>query len=128
MKVIVAGCRGLVVPPSIMDGAVASLESYGVEVTEVVSGTCRGVDESGELWAAMRGLPVKRFAPDWQAYGKSAGPRRNAEMAEYADVLLAFWDGVSSGTRDMIRQMESRGKRVLVVSSDAVPKGKSLHV
>ena len=35
-------------------------------------------------------------------------------MAGYADALIAFWDGSSSGTRDMIRKAEEKGLRVQV--------------
>ncbi len=72
------------------------------EITEIVSGTCKGVDQLGEEWAGRKGIPVKRFPADWNQYGRRAGPLRNREMAKYADALIAIWDGESRGTKNMI--------------------------
>ncbi len=62
----------------------------------------RGADRLGERYAKERGYPVRLFPADWEKFGKSAGYRRNAEMAKYADGLIAFWDGRSAGTGHMI--------------------------
>ena len=69
---------------------------------EIVSGAARGADKLGEQLAKKYGLALTQFPADWDKYGKSAGYRRNAEMAKYADVLFAFWDGKSKGTQHMI--------------------------
>lgn len=68
----------------------------------IVSGTARGADRLGERYARERGFQVERYPADWDADGKSAGPIRNAKMAENADALIAFWDGESRGTYNMI--------------------------
>ena len=73
------------------------------EVTKVISGNAIGADRFGELWAAENGLEVIKFNPDWEMFGRSAGIRRNAEMAQNADSLLACFDGVSRGTDQMIK-------------------------
>lgn len=84
-------------------------------ISEVVSGGARGVDLAGEEFAMFcGGMVIKRFLPDWSK-GKSAGNLRNIEMAEYADALIAIWDGRSKGTAHMIREMERRGKPYLVI-------------
>ena len=69
---------------------------------EIVSGGARGADRLGEKYAKEMNLPVKVFPADWGTHGKSAGYLRNKTMAEYADVLIAFWDGESRGTKHMI--------------------------
>lgn len=69
---------------------------------EIVSGAARGADQLGELYARDHGHPIKRFPADWVKYGKSAGHRRNEEMAKYADAAIIFWDGKSVGTKSMI--------------------------
>ena len=74
----------------------------GFTITEVVSGTAKGVDSLGEDYAESRGLPVKKFPADRDHLGKGAGYRRNEQMAEYADQLIAIWDGKSLGTKHMI--------------------------
>ncbi len=82
---------------------------------EIVSGTARGADQLGEWYANERGLAVKRFPADWELYGKSAGYRRNAQMAEYADAAVIFWDGISRGSRHMINLAKEKGLPVRVV-------------
>ena len=69
---------------------------------EIVSGTARGADQLGEKYATEKGYILARFPADWDNYGKSAGYKRNAQMARYADALIVFWDGKSKGTGHMI--------------------------
>lgn len=86
-------------------------------VSAVVSGTARGVDTAGERWAKAHGIAVHRFPPDWHTFGRSAGPKRNRQMAEFADCLLAFYDGVDRGTASMIRIAAELGLPTKVVSA-----------
>lgn len=101
MKVIIAGSRGF-------DDyeALCKFCDYIIgepkEEIEIVSGTAKGADTLGEQYANERGYKLKQFPADWDIYGKSAGYRRNAEMANYADLLIAFHDGKSKGTKHMI--------------------------
>lgn len=81
----------------------------------IVSGTASGADTLGERWAQERGLSVARYPADWNRYGKSAGYRRNEQMAQNADALVAFWDGESRGTMHMINIARQRGLLVRVV-------------
>ena len=48
---------------------------------------------------------------DWDLDGKSAGFKRNVKMAEYADALVAFWDGESKGTKHMIETAKEKRTR-----------------
>lgn len=87
-----------------------------------ISGTARGADSLGEQFAYTWGYDVVRFPADWDTHGKSAGYRRNAEMAIYASengndgVLIAFWDGRSRGTKHMIDLAARYGLDVHVVN------------
>lgn len=85
-----------------------------LEITEVVCGGATGADEGGRLWAISRGIPVKMFPADWKNHGKAAGPIRNREMAEYCEQLVAFWDGKSRGTKNMIETAKRLGLRVFI--------------
>ena len=98
MKTIIAGSR------TISDYAVVAdaVKASGFEVTEVVSGAAQGVDKLGEIYAQKNNVSLKRFPAEWDKYGKSAGYRRNEQMAEYAESLIAIWDGKSKGTKHMI--------------------------
>lgn len=115
MKVIIAGCRDRSVNLAQIDNMLAH---SGFQVSEVVSGGAMGIDRSGEYWAKFRNFPVKRFRADWETHGRSAGPKRNANMAEYADALLAFWDGKSRGTQSMISEMRRAKKPYVVLNID----------
>ena len=83
---------------------------------EIVSGTARGADKLGEFYAKRSQLALALFPADWDLYGKSAGFKRNAQMADYADALVAFWDGKSRGTMHMINLAKSAGLQVRVVN------------
>lgn len=79
---------------------------------EIVSGAYKGADLLGERYANERNYHIKQFPADWRRYGKSAGQKRNAEMANYADALIAFWDGKSKGTKNMIELATQAGLKV----------------
>ena len=113
MKTIVAGSR-TVRDPAIVEDAI---RRSGFSITEVVSGACRGADLMGEDWAFANGIPIKRFPADWDHDGKAAGPIRNAQMADYAEALIAVWDGVSRGTKNMIREARKRGLKVYIYNT-----------
>ena len=106
-KVIIAGTRDFsdyALLRSFADQALA-----GMEDIEIVSGGARGADALGERYARERGHDLKVFPAEWKKWGRAAGPIRNGQMAGYADALIAFWDGQSAGTRDMIRRAEEKG-------------------
>ena len=80
----------------------------------IISGDARGADILGAEWGARHGIPIQHFPAYWETYGKAAGFIRNAEMGEYADMLIAFWDGKSKGTAHMIKTMRMKKKPYLV--------------
>ena len=105
-RTIIAGTR-TITDPAILDRALVAAFAAGIaRPTEVVSGCAAGVDALGEQWAKREMIPIKRFPADWRKHGKGAGQIRNQEMADYADQLIAIWDGVSHGTADMIRKAQ----------------------
>ena len=88
----------------------------------VISGTARGADQLGEKFASEYGYDVIRFPAKWDLYGKSAGYRRNEEMAKFSSenknmgMLIAFWDGKSRGTKHMIDLAKRYGLDVHIVN------------
>lgn len=84
----------------------------------IISGNARGADSLGERYAAETEIRVEKYPADWGQHGKKAGFIRNAEMAKVADVLIAFWDGQSRGTKHMIEQMRKLQKSVYVFDYD----------
>ena len=84
---------------------------------EIVSGAYyRGADKLGEQYAKERGYKLTQFPADWNKYGRAAGPKRNEQMANYADTLVAFWDGESKGTLNMIKLANQNKLSVTVIN------------
>ena len=82
---------------------------------EIVSGGAEGADKLSERYAKERKVDVKVFPADWAKHNKAAGPIRNKQMADYGTHLIAFWDGKSRGTEDMIRQANKNKLPVKIV-------------
>ncbi len=100
MRVAVIGSRGLYVE---------DLGSYLPEgTTEIVSGGARGVDASAREYAFRHGLKLTEFLPEYSRYGRGAPLRRNIAIIESADLVLAFWDGRSKGTKHVIDNCKKR--------------------
>lgn len=82
--------------------------------TTVISGGALGVDSTAEQAARARELDVLIFRAEWDKYGKGAGLKRNIQIVEAADVVVAFWDGVSKGTLHSITAATKRNKKVVI--------------
>ena len=113
MKIIIAGGREFNDYDLLCQNCDKAL-SLQTEI-EIVSGTANGADKLGEQYANEKGYLIKQFPADWDKYGKSAGYKRNEEMAKYADALIAFWDGKSKGTKHMIDLAKRYELKVKVV-------------
>lgn len=81
----------------------------------VVSGGAKGPDTLGVSWARENGVEVKEFIPDWERYGRAAGFKRNTQIVESANLVIAFWDGASRGTKDSIDKARKLNKRVEII-------------
>ena len=101
MKVAIVGSRTMVVLLSeyIPEGA-----------TEIISGGARGVDTCARMYAETNGIPYREFRPDYLKYGRKAPIIRNNSIIEAADLVLAFWDGRSRGTKYMIDKCQELKK------------------
>ena len=113
MKVIVAGSRNFHDSNFIykkLDFLFSKISSI-----EIVEGGCRGVDLIAKQYAKDRSLPYKEFPANWEVYGKKAGPIRNEQMALYADGLVAFYDGKSAGTGNMIQTAQKAKLKIKIV-------------
>ena len=98
-SIIIAGSRGLV-NPNMIEVGMAEIDITD-KIACIISGGARGVDKLGETWAKKHGIKVLKFPANWERDGKSAGYKRNLEMAKVGDILVAFWDGKSKGTQHM---------------------------
>ena len=110
MKVAVIGSRNLVV---------RDLEKYlPEETTEIVSGGAKGIDTCAKEYALEKGLKLTEFLPEYKKYGRGAPLKRNLQIIDYADLIIAFWDGKSKGTKYMIDNCQKQNKKIIVFLAD----------
>ena len=81
----------------------------------IVSGGAKGADTLAAQFAAEMGIPLLIFKPDYQRYGRGATLVRNTQIIENAEVVFAFWDGQSRGTKDSIKKAEKLEKELYVI-------------
>ena len=80
----------------------------------IISGGARGVDTMAACAGRFFGLEVIELEPEWARLGKAAGHARNSDIVAAADILIAFWDGTSTGTKDSIDKARQKGIKVKV--------------
>ena len=96
MKIVIIGSKGMSVP---------DLEQYlPSQTTEIVTGGADGVDASAKEYAEAHEIKLTEFLPDHEQYGEDAVIQRNLAMIRYAEMVLAFWNGESRGTKELIDQ------------------------
>jgi len=96
MKVAVVGSRSLMIP---------DLSTYlPKDTTEIVSGGAQGIEACAREYAQAKGIKLTEFLPNYEKYGKDAPLKRNLQIIDYADTVIAFWDGESRGTGYVIDQ------------------------
>ena len=65
-------------------------------------------------YAINNNIKLTEFLPDYKKYGKSVPLIRNIEIINYTDVILAFWDGKSRGTKYVIENAKKINKQINV--------------
>lgn len=88
--------------------------------TEVISGGAGGVDAAAARIAHELRIPLRVFEPDYAAYGKHAPLMRNLQIVDYADEVLAFWDGASRGSMHVIAECIKQGRPVRIIPLSTV--------
>ena len=115
-KLIVAGSRGFT-DYDLMLRVLIAMTDYELadKKLSIVSGMARGADQLGVRLATEYDLPLHKFPANWDGLGKRAGFIRNTQMGNFADGLLAFWDGQSNGTKHMVDYMHKLKKPVHLI-------------
>lgn len=110
MRVAVIGSRDF---PDLdrVDRFVEQLEAG----TIVVSGGARGVDYAADQAALRNGLGFEVHKAEWDKEGKIAGKLRNYRIVKRADRVVAFWDGMSTGTSHAVTVAVALGVPVQVI-------------
>ena len=110
MKIAVIGSRNL---------HVENLENYlPSDCTEIVSGGAKGIDACAAAFAKSHNIKLTEFLPQYEVYGRGAPIVRNKQIVDYADRVLAFWDGKSKGTWSVIQYCEKMGKPCEIISPE----------
>ena len=124
LRIIIAGSRDFDNYKVLEDESSKIIEKElndDIQSIRIISGTARGADQLGERFAKKYNYSISCFPAEWGLYGKSAGYRRNAEMAKFAvsnnnvGILIAFWDSQSKGTKHMIDLANRYGLKVYVI-------------
>ena len=115
MKLIIAGSRAFTDYQLLCQ----TLAPERPRITQVITGGARGADQLGYRWAWKHALPHQLFRAEWERFGKSAAMRRNHQMAQAGDMLVAFHVNNSPGTAHMIACMRALGKPVVVIRVEA---------
>lgn len=106
MKVAVIGSRGL---------DIEHLEYFLPETTtEIISGGAKGVDTSAKKYALQKGIKLTEYLPQYSLYGRAAPIKRNITIIENADIVIAFWDGKSHGTKFVIDYCKKHHKPIKI--------------
>lgn len=106
MKVAVIGSRSITAYPL--------EEIIPADTTEIISGGARGVDTLARQYALLHDIPFTEIRPDYARYSKGAPLRRNMEIIVRADMVIALWDGKSTGTAQVIAECRKTGKPLIV--------------
>lgn len=110
MKVAIIGSRGLRVP--------VPEHVIPAQTTQIVSGAANGIDRMARAFALEHHIQILEVLPDYETYGRLAPLRRNDAIVDYADYVVALWDGKSRGTKYVIDRCHATGKKVQVICVD----------
>ena len=114
MRIAIIGSRNIYVP---------NIGDYVARCDEIVSGGARGVDACAAEYAKQHGVKLTVFLPQYERYGRAAPILRNKQIVEYADRVIAFWDGNSKGTLSVIRFAQKTGKECTVILCESAAPG-----
>ena len=81
----------------------------------IISGGARGIDTLAAQFARKHGIKLLEFRPDYATYGRGATFVRNRLMIDMADVVVAFWNGSSRGTKYTIEYAKKKYVPVVII-------------
>lgn len=105
MKIAIIGSRNITVDIS---------QYFPPYTTEIVSGGAKGIDSLAAAYADEHNIPLTVFLPEYKKYRYAAPLKRNLQIIDYADEIVAIWDGRSKGTKYVIDNCHKLGKPVTV--------------
>ncbi len=110
MKIAIIGSRSI---------TVKAIERYLPDGDiEIVSGGAKGVDSCAADYARKNGITLTEILPSYEKYGRAAPIIRNKQIVDYADQVIAFWDGYSKGTLSVIKYCEKNKTPCKIIMCD----------
>jgi len=91
------------------------LETYVDRTALLVSGGAKGADSLAECWAAENNVLLELFLPDFSAYGRGAYRIRNERIVDNVNLIIAFWDGKSPGTKMTLDYAKKKGVEIKII-------------
>lgn len=107
MKLLIVGSR------SITEFDLTNYVPDGVEL--IISGGAQGIDTLAEQYADKKRIDKLIMRPKYNIYGKCAPLKRNEQMVEICDAVLAVWDGRSRGTRYTLDYARKKNKKIIEI-------------
>ena len=124
--IVFCGCRWFTDYDFMRDKANFLTQNVDRRLIKIRTGDSKGADACAVRYAQEMNYPYEVFHAAWKTEGKAAGPIRNGKMAkDGATHCIAFWDGVSAGTKNMIDLARAAGlivKVVKIVKPDPEPR------
>ena len=108
MKLLIVGSR------SIVEFDLAPHIPEGVDL--IISGGAVGIDTLAEQYADAHGIEKLIIRPQYEKFGRAAPIKRNEEMVDLCDAVLAIWDGKSKGTAHTLKYARKKGKKVIEIA------------
>ena len=115
MKIVIGGSRTYTDYKAFSEALDGVLTDIPKNEITILSGHCKVVDAMAERYAAEHKINLRVYPAEWSIYGRAAGPVRNRRMVENCDLVIAFWDGSSKGTRSLIDYAIKQGREVIVI-------------
>jgi len=116
MNIAIVGGRDFSDYTLLKESLSAYISIYSGIPDNIVSGGAKGADTLAAQFATEMDIPLLVFKPDYQKYGRGATLVRNTQIIENADVVFAFWDGQSKGTKDSITKAKKLQKELHIIS------------
>lgn len=91
------------------------LDDLNLNPEVIISGGAKGADSLAERWAKENNVPITIHKPNYEKYpGHLAPLERNTLIVNDSDLIIAFWDGRSKGTKNTIKKAEKAGKDFII--------------
>lgn len=113
MKIAITGSRGIT-DQKLIDSI---LNEYKDNCELIIHGGCpNSPDILSENWAQRNNIETEIVRPDYDTYPKRYAPiQRNEVIVSKADILIAFWNGVSGGAKSTIKFAEKKGIEIKII-------------